>query len=245
MPRAPAALASEVRALTAALAPHADLARAAGAQRYLKSSLRFLGVTVPVVRKTAAQWVREHPELTGAGALALAQALWRTDVHELRSLGIGILERVRAQLTAAEVPGLIALVRDADTWAHVDWLAIKVIGPLVVQSVAGRKQLVRWARDDNFWVRRTALLAWHDALLAGGGDFEHFAQLARPLLADREFFIRKAIGWVLRSTARRTPGRTIGFVRAHAQELSALSFREAVRNLPAAQIARLTALRQR
>jgi 3-methyladenine DNA glycosylase AlkD len=244
MPRAPAALASQVRALTAALAPHADAGRAAGAQRYLKSSLRFLGVTVPVVRKTAAQWVREHPELDAAGALVLAEALWRTDVHELRSLGIAILERVRAQLTAAEVPGLIALVRDADTWAHVDWLATKVLGPLAVQSASGRKQLALWSRDANFWVRRTALLAWHDALLAGGGDFEHFAQLARPLLADREFFIRKAIGWVLRSTSRRTPERTIGFVRAHAKELSALSFREAVRNLPAKQIAQLTALRQ-
>jgi 3-methyladenine DNA glycosylase AlkD len=244
MPRAPASLARQVRALTAALEPHADAERAAGAQRYLKSSLRFLGVTVPVVRRTAAHWVREHPELDGAGALALAQALWRTDVHELRSLGIGVLERVRRQLTAAEVPGLIGLVREADTWAHVDWLAIKVLGPLVTQSVAGRKQLALWARDDNFWVRRTALLAWHDALLAGGGDFEHFAQLARPLLADREFFIRKAIGWVLRSTSRRTPERTIGFVRTHARALSALSFREAVRNLPASQIALLTQLRQ-
>ena len=245
MPRPDSGLDTQVRALRAVLAAHADPVRADGARRYLKSQLEFLGVTVPLVRRTAAEHVREHPELDGPVALQLAQALWRTDVHELRSLGIAILERVRSQLTAAEVPGLLALVRGADTWAHVDWLAIKVLGPLVLRSARGRGLLEAWARDESFWVRRTALLAWHDALLAGGGDFEHFAALARPLLADREFFIRKAIGWVLRSTSRRRPERTLGFVRAHARELSALSFREAVRNLPAKQIARLTQLRQR
>ena len=235
----------EVARLRALLAREGDSARALGAQRYLKSELTFLGVTVPGVRNAAKAYVRAHPQLDRKALLALAEALFSTDVHELRSLAIGILGLKRSLLTAADGAELISMIRRADTWAHVDWLATKVMGPLLVPTAQGRKRLERWVRDPSFWVRRTALLCWHDALLAGGGDFEHFAKLARPLLHEREFFIRKAIGWVLRSTARRTPECTIAFVKEHATELSALSFKEATRNLPTAQIAALRALRER
>lgn len=245
MPKRKGEVEREVTRLRELLTQHGDATRALGAQRYLKSALTFLGVTVPSVRRMAKDYVREHGALDRRALLELAHALFRTDVHELRSLAIGILELRRSLLTAADGAELIALIRLADTWAHVDWLATKVMGPLLVENAAGRKQLERWVRDESFWVRRTALLCWHDSLLAGAGDFEHFAKLARPLLHEREFFIRKAIGWVLRSTARRTPQHTIAFVREHAAELSALSFKEATRNLPPAQIAKLTALRSR
>ena len=135
------------------------------------------------------------------------------------------------------------LVRDAKTWAHVDWLATKVLGALLVREPALGKQLDRWAKDKDFWVRRTALLALHDPILQGGGDFDHFARLAVPMLSEREFFIRKAIGWILRSASKRGPERTYAFVKEHARELSGLSFREAVKHLPAAQQRELTALR--
>jgi len=156
--------------------------------------------------------------------------------------GGGHLELEVRQLSAADLPALIALVREAKTWALVDWIATKVVGPLADDPKA-RKQIDAWARDDDFWVRRAALLCHHDALLQGRGDFEHFARMAVPMLSETEFFIRKAIGWVLRSTAKRTPQRTYAFVEEHARALSGLSFREATRALTPAQQKRLGALR--
>jgi 3-methyladenine DNA glycosylase AlkD len=233
------------QALEAQLRLHGDPVRASQEQRYLKSQQTFLGVSMPVLRKTAKAFVRAHPELRHDALFALVARLWDTQIHELRALAVGILELKQAQLRAADLPVLITLVRQAQTWALVDWLAIKVLGAIVVREPRARKYLERWARDDDFWVRRSALLCWHDALFSGGGDFEHFAQLARPMLGEREFFIRKAIGWVLRSTAKRTPKRTYDFVAQHAAEMSGLTFREATRNLPARQIKALTALRAR
>lgn len=238
----PDPIAEHVASLREQLAARGNPARAVQEKRYLKSELEFLGVGVPGLRKVAKDFVRAHPELDRAQVLQLAEALWRHEVHELRAVAVGILELERALLTAADLPALIALVRKSYTWALVDWLATKVIGPLSDQPKA-RRQIDAWARDPDFWVRRSALLCHHDALLQGAGDFDHFARLAIPMLGDREFFIRKAIGWVLRSTAKRTPERTYAFVEAHAHALSGLSFREAVRALPIAQQKRLNALR--
>jgi 3-methyladenine DNA glycosylase AlkD len=147
-------------------------------------------------------------------------------------------------LDSHDLPWLVRFADDADTWAHVDWLAIKVIGPCVSHDPKSSKLLRQWAKHDNFWVRRTAILALHDPLLAGKGNFELLEKLAVPMLHEREFFIRKAIGWLLRSAAKRRPELTIGFVERHAPKLSALSYREATRNLPASTQKRLQKLRE-
>jgi 3-methyladenine DNA glycosylase AlkD len=229
----------------ALLRPLGDPARAEAQQRYLKSRHTFYGVTVPVLRAQAKDYARAHPARSSLARRAWARALWATEIYELRSFAIAVLEREAKQLVAADARWLIELVATADTWAHVDWLATKVIGALVAADPSLSPRLDEWAEHEVEWVRRTALLALHDPIRAGGGDFAHFERLAVPMLTERGFFIRKAIGWVLRSASARGPGRTIGFVERHAAALSGLSFREATRNLPAREQQRLTALRAR
>jgi 3-methyladenine DNA glycosylase AlkD len=88
-------------------------------------------------------------------------------------------------------------------------------------------------------MRRAALLAQLDELRAGGGDFPLFAELAAPLLPEKEFFIRKAIGWVLREVGHRRPQLAFEFLRAHRAQASGLTVREGARRLPPALRAKL------
>lgn len=236
----PEAVRDEVRAR---LEAQATPERAKQEKRYLKSDLTFLGATQPMIRREGGRLAKALGGLTAPALVRLVDVLWRTRVHELRSVGIALLERRVALLNDEHAPWLVRLAADSKTWAHVDWLATKAVGPLVERDPATAARLDTWAKDDDFWVRRVALLAWHDALARGGGDFAHFARLAAPMLGEREFFIRKAIGWVLRATARRQPEKTVAFVEAHAAALAGLSFREATRTLPAAVRERLTRLR--
>ena len=55
-----------------------------------------------------------------------------------------------------------------------------------------------------------------------------------PNLADRRFFIRKAIGWALRAYAWTDPSQVARYVREHEHLLSGLSRREALKNVPTA-----------
>lgn len=244
-PRAPLDVEAALGELQAALSARATPARAESEKRYLKSELTFLGVTVPEIRRAAKAFARAHPELERKSLRALAELAWSREVHEFRSVAIGILEARAQALTPADLRWLIELVRRSNTWAHVDWLAIKVIGAVVAAHPGSEGALDRWSTDASFWVRRTALLALHDPLARGEGDFDHFARLAAPLLGERELFIRKAIGWVLRATSKKRPALTTRFVEAHARAMSALTFREATRHLPSAQVERLAARRRK
>ena len=201
---------------------------------YLRSDLRFYGASVPAIRASVGEFSAEHPDLTRADLRAIARALYATNVHELRSAAIGLLERQRTKLTERDLVWLIDLVRRSNTWAHVDWIAPKVIGNVVVRYPRARTALARWARDGNFWVRRAALLAEHDARRAGG-DFALFARLAAGMLDEREFFIRKAIGWVLREVSKTRPELVYRFLRDNRAQVSRLTLQEGAKYLPAAR----------
>jgi 3-methyladenine DNA glycosylase AlkD len=213
--------------------------RAAGTKAYLKSDLRFYGTTMPDIRGAANEFAREHPDLSRAELHKIADELWSTDVFELRSAGVALLSKYAALLKESDLPWLLGFVRRSKTWAHVDWLAADVIGGVVGESQTALARLPAWARHDNFWVRRTALLAQLRLLSHEAGDFPLFARLAAPMLREREFFIRKAIGWVLREVSKKRPKLVFEFLREHRGEVSGLTLREGAKYLPTPYRSRL------
>jgi AcrR family transcriptional regulator len=84
--------------------------------------------------------------------------------------------------------------------------------------------------DPNLWRRRSAII--HQIGAKETTDRELLVDCLLPNLADREFFIRKAIGWALRQYARIEPDWVRGFVAEHEDRMSGLSRREALKHVP-------------
>src|SRR5512138_3043937 len=239
MPPTALALARDIeRALRAAGTPE----RAAQEKRYLKSSLVHLGSSVPVIRRVAVGTRRAHPDLDRAALLALVEALWGRGIHECRAAAVELLDAYADRLVPDDLSGVLErLLRESRTWALVDGLAASVAGPLVERFPALGETLDRWAADDDFWIRRAALLAELIPLREGRGDFARFARHADAMLEEREFFVRKAIGWILRDTSRTAPERVARWLLPRAARASGLTLREATKYLPAADRAAILA----
>jgi len=205
--------------------------RAVKEKAYLKSSIEHYGVSVPDIRSIAKAFAKTHPDLDHHALCAVTESLWAVPVHERRRLAVELLEHFVQQLGPADVAMLERLVRASGTWALVDEIAPSVMGPLVVAHAELGLVLDRWAIDDDFWVRRAAMLALLIPLRKGGGDFERFARYADAQLEDREFFIRKAIGWILRDTARRRPDLVFEWLLPRAGRASGVTIREAIKPL--------------
>ncbi len=216
--------------------------RAAGSKAYLKSSLEFLGTTVPKTRSAVRAFLRAHPQLSAAEVRRLALTLWEVPIFERRSAAVMLLAADLARSAPADMELVERLLRECATWALVDPLACDVSGALVHKFPELAGTLDRWAGDENFWLRRAALLSLLVPLRRGAGDWAHFVRLAEPMLSDREFFIRKALGWVLRDTGRRRPELVEQWLRPRAARVSRLTLREAIKALPAGTAAELLAL---
>jgi 3-methyladenine DNA glycosylase AlkD len=203
--------------------------------------LDYLGATVPVVRSTTKAALKAHPVTQRAELLALTERLWDAGIYDLRLAAIDAL-RVRIKLLEAEdLRVLERLVREAQTWALLDTLSISVLAPLVERYPELVATLDRWAEDGDFWVRRQAMLSLLPALRRGGGDWERFAGYADAMLEEKEFFIRKVIGWVLREVSKKRPELVAEWLAPRTGRASGVTFREAVKYLPPEERERLTA----
>jgi 3-methyladenine DNA glycosylase AlkD len=186
----------------AALRARAVPERAERERAYLKSDLEHFGVSMPAIRAVARDVRGRRPDLSHRDLVALVEALWAVPVHERRMVAVELLEEYDHLLDRAHLPLLERLLRESRTWALVDGLAPSVVGPIVDRDPVAADVLDRWATDDDFWIRRAALLSLLIPLRQGAGDFDRFARYADSMLEEREFFIRKAIGWVLPRAAR-------------------------------------------
>lgn len=220
--------------LAASLAEIGTPERAIQEKKYLKSELVHLGVTVPDVRKLTRALLHQHNVDTHDPLLALATELWRRPIHELREAAV---EAMRARSELLQIDDLAfceARIREAKTWALVDPLAIDVVSPTVIRFADEPgigAVLDRWINDPDFWVRRAAILSQRATVCTSAGDATRFFAYADKQLDDQEFFIRKAIGWVLRDMSKGRRDEVFAWLLPRAHRCSGVTIREAVKYL--------------
>jgi 3-methyladenine DNA glycosylase AlkD len=210
--------------------------RAAAEKRYLKSDLSFLGTSLGDMRRIAKS-VAKSEELGRSDLIPLVQKLWSKSLFERRMVAVLLLDLYSAELGPKDLLVIERLIRESKTWALVDGLAVNVVGEIGLRHRVKRR-LDTWAKDDDFWIRRSSLLAELKPLKKGQ-PFQPFARRADMMLEETEFFIRKAIGWVLREMSKRRPDEVYEWIAPRTQRASGVTMRETVKYLGAKRAARL------
>lgn len=217
-----------------------DPKRAEGEKKYLKSPWKFYGVTVPQRHKIVNEWLKKQKDLQLNDAEKLAESLWDSEWHEEKSLAIEILQLVSGRLTKKQLPLVEKMINETTGWDHLDEIAVHIIGAMVDNDKETLKNLPRWARSKNFWVRRAAVLSQILQFRRKAGNKKLFFEIIVPMFdegmhwsKEERFFIRKAIGWALREIANVEPEVAFDFIKQYKYKMSGLTFREASRKLPA------------
>ena len=116
-------------------------------------------------------------------------------------------------------------------WDYVDAIAIHLIGDELLRryTVEIKPVMLAWSSDSNLWKRRASIIC--QIAFKRETDLELLHACIQPNLGDRDFFIRKAIGWALRQHAWTDPEKVRHYVAANKSRLSGLSTREALKNI--------------
>lgn len=211
----------------------ADPAKAPGMQAYMKSVMPYRGVQSTPLRAITKEVFKAHPLPDFATWRDTALTLWReASFREERYVVQGLLgDRLyRSYRTPDAMPIYEELIVDGAWWDHVDDIAVHRVGELLLEFPDEIEPIMRaWSTDDDMWRRRTSIICQVGA--KGDIDLGLLYDCIEPNMADKEFFIRKAIGWALRSHAWLNPGEIARYVDQNADQLSGLSKREALKNM--------------
>ena len=197
---------------------------------YMKSAMPFYGVQGAGREAVASESFAARPLGDRRLWRETVLALWREATHrEERYLAIALAgaRRYRAFRSIDALPVWEEMIVDGAWWDLVDPVAVGFLGELLLSDPAALAPVLRrWSFDSDLWKRRSAIIAQVKA--KEHTDLELLYACIEPNRDDREFFIRKAIGWALRSYAWIDPEEVARFVEGH--ELSGLSRREALKN---------------
>ncbi len=214
------------------LTRHSVPGKAADMARYHKVDRPYLGVANPVLDDFAKAWRRDLDLDT---RLALADGLWRTNVHEAMICAAKLLTQARIKPDDQSAWDMIqSWVPDFDAWAVADHACMA--GQRRLSADPTRLDAVEdWTTSDHMWTRRAALvitLPWtknRNPKPAELDQRERILGWAAGYVADHDWFIQKAVGWWLRDLSRRDPLRVQTFIDTHGAAMKPFAVREALR----------------
>ncbi len=211
----------------------ADPAHAQFHRAYHKSALEFRGLKISPLRSAIRTAFPVRQELSVPDGLGVVEELWSNECFEHRLAALELLARLAGRLP----PGRLALVKrlsvQCNEWALLDHLACNTLGPMVLQHGPVLYGKVRqWTTHAHLWTRRASILAHIRPARAAQLSHENAWATFEELLPEREFFIRKAIGWTLRECSKRYPSEVRGFLLRVGERASGLTRKEGARNLP-------------
>jgi len=210
----------------------ADPAKAPGMQAYMKSTMPYYGINSPQVKAICAKVFAEYPFASCREWRAAILELWRRARYReerYAAMRLIILKRHRECVTPELMPMLEEMIVTGAWWDYVDELA-HIVGDLLHEHRKEMRPIMRvWSKDPNLWKRRVSIIC--QISFKRDTDLELLYANIKPNLADRDFFIRKAIGWALRAYAWTDPKEVARYVREHEANLSGLSRREALKNI--------------
>ncbi len=206
-------------------------------QAYMKSDVPFLGIATPLRRQLVSEAARGRA-CGDADALSRAVLdLWQSATHrEQRYAALDLLRLPTHRKLVAWplLPAVETMLRTGPWWDFNDEISGQVLPLLLQRHPAEMKPRLRqWARGDDLWFRRAAMLAQralkkdfdavllYDCILPSLGD----------LRFEREFFIKKGMGWALRERSYAAPDEVQAFCTEYAAQLSPLTVREALKVL--------------
>ena len=199
----------------------------------MKSAMPFHGVNMPQVRAIGRRHLTDLQVKSCDDWQKAVLTLWRgARFREERYVAMILAgdRRFEACRTPKAIPMLEEMIVTGAWWDHVDEAAHLVGRILHAHPKPMRRVMRSWSTDGNLWKRRVSIIC--QISFKKDTDLDLLYTNIEPNLGDRDFFIRKAIGWALRAYAWTDPAEVARYVRENEPRLSGLSRREALKNVP-------------
>lgn len=189
-------------------------------EAYMKKLFPFLGIKSIERRELSREYLRENKREI---AWEEVFSLWQEAEREFQYIACDYLKERKKLLAADDLELLKKLILKKSWWDTVDNLA-PLVGEIVLKIDNGKDIMLVWSKDENIWIRRVAIL--HQLKFKEKTDTVLLEKIVLNNLGSDEFFINKAIGWIIREYSKTNPNWVLGFFEDYQKQMSNLTIRE-------------------
>lgn len=206
----------------------ADSRIAVGQKAYMRNQFEFYGINTMKRREIQRPFLEKSYLPPKVELEQLLKTLWQKPQREYQYFAQELVFKYRHQFDKNDIVLLEYMATYKSWWDTVDYIAVKLIGPYF-QYYPGQLDIYieKWLASENIWLQRCCLL--YQLKRKDKIDAQRLEYIIKRLLGSKEFFINKAIGWVLREYSKTHPKWVKNFVEHN--DLPSLSQREALRLL--------------
>lgn len=216
--------------LSASYEAHRDPTQAPAMKAYMRDQFEFLGLKRDVRDALDREVLEGLPPPTERDLAAVARACWKKPHREYQYFAQKYLRQWTPKVASPDFVDVLAeLITEKSWWDTVDDLAQHAAGSLVTKHPTLVTTMDAWAKSENLWLARAAIL--HQNRYRARTDARRLFAYCRARATEKDFFMRKAIGWALRVYAATDPDAVQAFVEKNESRLRPLSKKEALRGV--------------
>ena len=195
---------------------------------YMRNQFEYYGLKATKRREIQKPFLAKHNLPIKSELNTIVKILWEKPQRDYQYFSQELAFKYVKQLEQKDIKLFEYMVTHKSWWDTVDFIAAKLMGAYFeIYPKQKDKYVQKWIKSNNIWLQRSALL--FQLKYKKDLDTELLSSTISALLGSKEFFINKAIGWVLREFSRTNPKWVLEFVKK--TELNTLSKREALRLL--------------
>ena len=193
--------------------------------KYLKNHFIFYGIKSPLRKALISGFFKEENIPTPDNFEEVTKEAYQFPQREMHYFAIAVVEKGKKHLNPNHLSLIKWLIENNAWWDTVDLLASHFVGHLLKKYPDLTNEMDNWIVSENMWLRRSAIL--YQLGYKDKTDSERLFKYCSKLSHEKEFFIRKAIGWSLRQYSKVNSEAVKEFVDTF--PLSNLSKKEALK----------------
>ena len=195
---------------------------------YLKGQFEFYGIKSPLRRELARPFLIKAYLPPKSELKNLCTSLWAKPQRDFHYFAIDLAIKYKKDYETSDLPLWEHLALHNSWWDTIDFISSKLMGQQFLTYPEQRDPFIeKWLKQDNIWMKRCCIL--FQLKYKEKMDLDCLSYVINKTTGSKEFFINKAIGWILRERSKYDPNWVHAFIEK--TKLSPLSKREASKYL--------------
>ena len=207
---------------------------------YIKREIAVLNEKRPIgthiktgdIRKLSAKLFRMLPDNNIDSVMQLCEFLLQEHNWEMRVIAFDWANRLHKQYTEDTYSVFyLWLKKYVRGWGDCDDFCTHAFGNLLLQYKGLFTNVLKWTKDDDFWVRRASSVILIPSLLQNNYDGLMPFEIVNRLMNDKDELVLKGCGWMLKSFSRVNKEAVIDYLITNHKNMPRVSFRYAIEKM--------------